>query len=40
MAEIHNSGKRMPVVLNKLEEKTRLGGAARKQSFMTGAQSR
>ncbi|MGQ2984849.1 SOS response-associated peptidase [Flavobacterium sp.] len=33
MAEIHNSAKRMPVVLNKLEEKTWLGGAPREQFY-------
>lgn len=33
MAEIHNSGLRMPVILNKLEEKTWLGGADRRQFY-------
>lgn len=33
MAEIHNSAKRMPVVLNKLEEKTWLGGAPKEQFY-------
>lgn len=33
MAEIHNSAKRMPVILNKLEEKTWLGGAPKEQFY-------
>lgn len=33
MSEIHNTARRMPVVLNKLEEKTWLGGAPKEQFY-------